>query len=189
MILQDSNPDTPLTQSPYRASLKAAQAELEEVKAKASNAESDISEIDNQLAELKKRRKEKAAEAERFKERVERLTASVEALRGLCDDEREARWSERHELVNNGVWKLQECCYQVLLDAGRAMTAAHIHQELRRNGVEYGYQNPLAVIHTSLKRMIPDRVRRFKALPRGGRVRRMCVWYEAVDISKTQPQK
>ena len=90
---------------------------------------------------------------------VARVKGKIEVLEPLFSEERERderRWAD---LAHLGI---QECCYRVLLESSEPMDATLISHRLREHNVDIDrYANPLAVIHTSLKR-IPDRVRSFK---------------------------
>ena len=112
------------------------------------------------LDEVESRLKELAEEKRQLEERGLQLRTKIEVLDRVCADLEEGEGKEWGELASTG--GIQECCYRVLVEEAEPLTAMSIRRQLELRGVNLShYANPLAVIHTSLKR-IPDRVRTFK---------------------------
>ena len=187
MVGKNLHPEIRVTQSPYTESLKAAETEFQELEAKIASVKLNIEETEDCIRSYTERKQEFESELERIKARAVLVKTSVGALKSLCEDEDTAKWEERGNLFDKGEWGIQECCYQILLDAGRSLTAAQILEKLAHKQIELHYKNPLAVIHTSLRRLVPDRVRVYKARKKG-RSKRLFVWYEALR-EKAQPSK
>jgi septal ring factor EnvC (AmiA/AmiB activator) len=173
-----------ITQSPYAVSLKAAEADLTASTGRLAEVENKLLGVEEELKALAERKESLEDEKSRTQTRIDRFKASIEALKALCEEEHETRWEGVGERIQKGEWGIQECCYQVLLEAGHSMTASQILDQLLRNGLEpTRYDNVLAVIHTSLKRLVPDRVRSHRARAKGGG-KRIYVWYAAVGGEK-----
>lgn len=111
---------------------------------------------------------------------AERLRGRIEVLEPLCQEHEKQEDRQWADLAPFGI---QECCYRVLFESEEPLDATLIRSRLEERNVDMKrYANPLAVIHTSLKRMIPDRVRSFKrheeALTAGSKV--WVRYYEAI---------
>ncbi len=155
----EQSPTTPITRPDrYRAKLDKTRDELREI-------EERLEEVEEERAELLAR--------------AEKLKTVVEVLGEVCSDLDQDHSTEWADLAKCGI---QECCYRVLLESEEPLDATVIRYELESNGVDVSrYANPLAVIHTSLKR-IPDRVRSFRRKTRAVNSSAM-VWvryYEAI---------
>ena len=148
-------------------------------RAKLSKATDDLAAVETRLEEIE----EEQANLLRDKEKLEIVIETLEPLCAQLDEEegekRGAMWSE---VENLGI---QECCYRVLLEAEGPQSAQNILFELSELGIDMArYANPLAVIHTSLKR-IPERVRSFTEVRKGEHMRPARVrCYEAIREKK-----
>jgi chromosome segregation ATPase len=148
----------------YRAEWDKAAKELDEVTSR-------LEEIEQEKSALEIRRT--------------KLQTTVDVLSPICEEleqEEVAEWrSEWDELAKLGI---QECCYRLLVEENCPLSAISIRFRLEDRGVKLDarYKNPLAVIHTSLKR-IPERVRSFRRKEFVGGDNTRVAWvrfYEAI---------
>ena len=148
-------------------------------RAKLAEAAGELDKLDARLAEI-------AEEEQELSRKKERLQIVIETLEPLCAQEQEAAWSEVAGL------SIQECCYRLLQEEGQPLSAMGIRVILEdQRGVDMKrYANPLAVIHTSLKR-IPDRVRSFRKKERAwdSSAKVWVRYYEAVKPGANPPPK
>lgn len=142
----------------------------EQVRADLRKAEREWTKVSEQMEELERRQSELAEEQAALKRQhadlemqVLLVKTKVETLRPFYERlEEEARENRAREWEQCEQAGIQECCYRVLLESKEPLEALNIRFELKELGIAIEkYANPLAVIHTSLKR-IPDRVRSFK---------------------------
>ena len=168
---EDQPPLTPLGEK-LRAQLAKAQRELDQATARIEDIQAEQAELEKEKTELHQR----ALVSRTVVETLEPLYREQE------EEALEKHASEWERLQEAGI---QECCYKVLLESKYPLEALDIKGELEELGIPMNYANPLAVIHTSLKR-IPERVRSFKQRRRDpvtektGTVR----YYEAIREKK-----
>jgi hypothetical protein len=134
----------------------------------------------DELDKLNDRLEEIESERALILPQIEKLATIIEVLEPICEelDEEKVRGgiTDWEVLANCGI---QECCYRVLCEAQEPMDAASIRDALAVHGINMKQVNPLAVIHTSLKR-IPDRVRSFKRKRNGGKDGGLARYYECI---------
>jgi chromosome segregation ATPase len=128
-----------------------------------ADARAELDQAKRRIAEIEEGIRKLEEEKSSLESDVVYISGKVAGLERLAGEEiaeyRQERSEQWKEFVKLG---LQECCYQVLVEDGGEMDANEIMERLERRGMDMKrYANPLAVIHTSLKR-IPDRVRSFK---------------------------
>ena len=149
------------------------------IRAKLAEATGELSKVDARLAEI-------AEEEQELFRKKERLQIVIETLEPYCAQEQETAWSE---IAGLGI---QECCYRLLQEESKPLSAVGIRLLLEdERGVDMKrYANPLAVIHTSLKR-IPDRVRSFRKKERAwdSSAKVWVRYYEAVKPGANPPPK
>lgn len=169
---------TPVTR--YESKLEEAQRELDH--------------INGRLEVLEQERRALEEERQDLERRGAHVAGKIEVLESLCseieDEEEKEKETEWAELVKLGI---QECCYRVLVESGKRMEAWEIKNHLEQHGVDMKdrYINPVAVIHTSLKR-IPDRVRSTRQKGRVGSDGTRTAWirsYEAIKPGAETPPK
>lgn len=149
-------------------------------------AQNKLAEVETQLGQVEKERNE-------LLKSKETLEIEIKLLEPLCDELREAEekqedafWSDMKNLGS-----IQECCYRVLVESSKPMDATLIKDALEKRKVDINrYAQPMAVIHTSLKR-IPDRVRTFKRKVQvvEGNPKIWVRYYEAIKPGTETPSK
>ena len=99
----------------------------------------------NEMNDLRARLESIEAEKSLIEQRIKLVEETVSALSPLCSDEDGA------ESVG-----LKEACIQVLKNATEALTVPEIKAHLHAQGVHMStsYKNPLAVLHTTLNRLV-----------------------------------
>src|ERR1035438_6442319 len=164
---QDKQDSKPVTRADrYEADLEKAKRELEQV-------EERLEEVDQEKLALELRRS--------------KLQTTIEVLGPICRDlgeEEHDTWtSDWAEIAKSSI---QECCYRALVEEGAPLSAISIRFRLEDRGINLSrYRNPLAVIHTSLKR-IPERVHSYKKQEWVGSDSERVAWvryYEAIKDS------
>jgi hypothetical protein len=139
----------------------------------------ELEEVNSRLAEIEQERLE-------LEQRRVILRTKVETLGPICveleDEESKKLNTEWDDLAEAGI---QECCYRILVDAKEPLSAAGIRSRLDEMGIDINrYANPLAVIHTSLKRL-PDRVRSLRGQAQDLKGRNVSVrYYEVIPDKK-----
>lgn len=140
-------------------------------------------EAQKQLKELDKKRAVLLRQIERLDIVIETLDPIASQEWEIEDEQRQKDWHEARDLG------IQECCYRVLQDAQQALSAITIRRHLEEEGVDLKrYANPLAVIHTSLKR-IPERVRSFRRKETVGRDQSRKAWVRYYEAIKPEAEK
>jgi hypothetical protein len=139
---------------------------------------SSLSEATKELDGIGSRLNELEAEKRDLEQRSLQLQTKIELWTRVCSDLEEDENKGWAELSSSG--GIQECCYRVLVEEAEPLSALSIRKQLELRGVNLDhYANPLAVIHTSLKR-IPDRVRTFKQMVDLGNSVNAMRFYEAI---------
>jgi hypothetical protein len=109
----------------YQVALRSAHSEIENLKARLESLEAEKSLVE---------------------QRIKLVEGSITALTPLCADEEGTEQS----------LGLKEACVQVLKANAEAFTVPEIRAHLHAQGVQMSssYKNPLAVLHTTLNRMV-----------------------------------
>lgn len=146
---------------------------------------SQLQQFERELQDIELRLEEIETERLDLLQRKEKLTITKEILEPICEEQekeeqekRDALWAD---VANLGV---QECCYRVLLEEAKPLSAWSIKHQLEQRGIELKYKNPLAVIHTSLKR-IPEKVRTFRRKEWVDDHRTRVAWIRYYEARKT----
>ncbi len=143
-----------------------------------------LREVDHEIRDLQEERENLLRDSAR-------ISGKIEALEGLIEEheneqlvQTDEQWEE---LAGLG---LKECCYRVLAESDQPLETTQIQERLEARGLDMkDYANPLAVIHTTLKRM-PDKVRATKRKLRGGNGQsRWISFYEAIKPAAEAPSK
>jgi|ERR1022692_2415875 hypothetical protein len=144
---------------------------------------SDLWSAKNELSEVFRRIEAVRQEEAKLEIRRVQLQSTIAVLEPIISEaEQFAEQKIKSDWAGAAKAGIQECCFRLLIEEACPLSAGEVRSLLEERGVDMTqYHNPLAVIHTSLKR-IPDRVRSFKQKRRGSTMSGVTVVrvYEAI---------